>query len=446
MMFANYKTLAVSKERRFILDLLEKSVQSVLPSRIMPQNVSWRGQSLIVQNKNFPAGNKRIFVIGAGKASAAMAASLEKIVGAERITAGIILSNETSAKPKKIIVHRSDHPLPSRRGAAGVNKILRLKRKYGLTKNDIVIALLSGGGSSLMPAPTGRITLRDKIKTIKALIRSGASVHDMTIVKKKISKVKGGKMAAWFSPTPIIVLVLSDVVGNDLQVIASGPFTADATTYGDAWRVIEKYGIKKDLPNSVLNFLQKMRNENNETREFTHVQPIILADNNTALLYARNFGLKRGLKTRIFAGMQGEAKRVAHSVCSKIFSYTAIQPILYLYGGETTVTLPKRHGQGGRNQEFVLACLNYIQAHNIKHKFCLASVGTDGIDFIAQSAGGIIDNSSLKLCQERKLNVHSFLEKHDAYNILSKINSNIRVGKPTGTNVGDIAAFLLLPL
>lgn len=444
MMFSNYRTIAVSEERKLILDLLEKSIESVLPSRIMPQNISLRGQSLIVQNKNFPVGNKRIFVVGAGKASAAMAASLEKIVGVERITAGIILSNETLTKPEKITVHQSDHPFPSRRGVAGVKRIWQLKEKYGLAANDFIIALLSGGGSSLMPAPRDGITLRDKIKTIKALIRSGAGVHDITIVKKKISKVKGGKMAAWFSPTPIIALLLSDVVGNDLQVIASGPFTADATTYGDAWRVIKKYGIKKDLPNSVLNFLQKMKNKNNHKKRLKNVRQFILADNTNALMYAKKIGTKKGYDTYVISEMQGEAKYVAHAICAKIFSRPVKRATLYLYGGETTVTLPKRYGQGGRNQEFVLACLNYIQVHNSRYKFCIASVATDGIDFIAQSAGGIIDDSSLKFCQEKKLNVRSFLEKHDAYNILSKINSNIRVGKPTGTNVGDIAAFLLL--
>jgi len=447
MIFSNYKELATSPLRERVLQWADEGIASVLPEVFIPGAFSWTGDFIVVNGKHVPAKGKRIFVVGAGKASASMAVELEKILGTENITAGVVLSNYTKSALKKIQVHESDHPIPTERSVLGAKKILSLKEEFGIGENDIVIALMSGGGSSLMAYPAEGLTIGDKQKTIEALIRSGGNVHEITVVKKKISQVKGGMLAEHFYPTPVVSLVLSDVVGNNLDVIASGPFTEDFSTFKDALDIIKKRGIEKAIPRTVISFLEKNKDVPACRKSFSHVHQEILADNNTALRRIKSLAEGEGVEVFLTQGTQGEAKEVAYKICSDIHNQKIAIPTLFLYGGETTVTLDYPHKKGGRNQEFILACLNYLNVRPFKSDWCIASVGTDGIDFIEESTGAIIDPESLKSAKEKGLNVSisSFLEKHKTGRFLDSINSNISTNGPTGTNVCDIMMFFLTP-
>ncbi|MBI4118621.1 MAG: DUF4147 domain-containing protein [Parcubacteria group bacterium] len=447
IIFKNYEELATSPLRKKLLSLAHEGIQSALPKSFMREAVRVTPESLFVQEKEFPIKGKRIFVIGAGKASAAMAVELERIIGKERITAGVVISNDTIHIPEKIEIHEGDHPLPTERSVAGSEKVLALKQRFNIQGDDLVIALVSGGGSSLMSYPAEGISLEDKQKTIQALITSGENVHGITIIKKKISRIKGGKLAQHFYPTPIISLVLSDVVGNNLDVIASGPLAEDSSTYADALRIIDKRNMREKIPETVLAYLERNKDIDSKDDEFSHVRHHILADNDRVLQKIKERAQGEGLDVVVRSHVQGEAREVAYELCNLVHEHEIKRPTLFLFGGETTVTLDYPHKKGGRNQEFVLACLQHLQSQPFEGEWCVASVGTDGIDFIPESAGGIIDAHSLRLLEEKGLDpaISSFLESHKANRLLSQINSNIHVGHPTGTNVCDIMMFLVLP-
>ena len=446
-LFSNFDELAVSPLRKKVLAWANNGIIAALPSRFMPEHVRFEDGILHVGGAHISVAKKRIFVVGAGKASGAMALELERILGAENITAGIVLSNDTSSRPQKIEIHEADHPVPTERSVSGSQKILDLKTKFRINEDDVIIALVSGGGSSLMAYPVDGVSLSDKQKTIEALIKSGGNVHEITIIKKKISQVKGGKLAQYFHPTQIVSLILSDVVGNDVDVISSGPFAEDRSTVLQALQIIERRGIRADIPGAVLDYLEKESKTESGRRSFDHVRHEILADNATALRKIRESAEKEGIEVVLVPDVQGEAREVAYRICGDIHGRTINKPTLFLYGGETTVTLEHPHKKGGRNQEFVAACLQYLLARPFREQWCAASVGTDGIDFIRESAGAIIDSHSVVALKEQGLHTElsSFLERHKTGRLLEQINSIIRIGRPTGTNVCDIMMFLLIP-
>ncbi len=445
MIFTNHDKIAISEERKKVLHFAEHGIITVLPRKFMREKIKLVGNKLKISNDLIDIKNKRIFVIGAGKASAMMAVELEKILGIKKIIDGIVVTNDKFSKPKKIKIHLADHPIPSSRGTIGVKKILNLKKKYNIDKNDLIISLLSGGGSSLAPLPADGVTLDDKIKMVNILISSGANVNEMTTLKKKISKVKGGKLAQYFFPTPIISLILSDVVGDNPTVIASGPLTFDTTSFQDAWKIIKKYRIEKSLPKSIISLIEKNKFTKNLDQNFSHVKQYILANNHIAIESIKKIALKENLKIQTEEEIEGEVQKIAQKICLKILSKPINEPSLFLFGGECTVTLPKIHGEGGRNQEFALSFLNTINKLNIKNKWCLASIATDGIDFIKESSGAIVDNYSFKFINRKKLKINEYLKNHNSYNFLKLINSNIKIGRPTGTNVCDLIILLILP-
>lgn len=445
--FKNETELITSAIRGKVLFWAHEGITAALPERFMHEALRFENGVLYVKNQYVPLYGRRVFVIGAGKASAAIAVELEKILGPDAIQAGVVVSNDTKHSPSKIEIHKADHPIPSERSVEGAQKILSLKNRFNIGANDILIALISGGGSSLFACPAEGISLPDKQKTVQALIKSGANVHEITVVKKKISAVKGGKLAAHFDGTPILSLILSDVVGNDVDVIASGPLARDMSTYADALSIIRSRGIESDVPESVISFLERNKGSRGYSARLEHVHHEILADNNVALERIRAVAEQEGVRVVMEKVVQGEAKEVAYKICSDIHNYRIDQPTLFLFGGETTVTLDYPHKKGGRNQEFVTACLQYLSARPFKGQWVVASVGTDGVDFIEESMGAIIDHNSPKILKEKKLDtaLSSFLESHKTGRLLEQIHSNIKSNGPTGTNVCDIMMFYLTP-
>ena len=439
----NYKVLATSPEKRSLLKWFEAGMRSALPSSLLPQTIRILGDPLFVQDKPFPLAGRRIFVIGAGKAASGMAKAIEDVLGPERITAGIVISNESVVRPLTIEVHEADHPLPSERSVMGARKILDLKAKYDVGEKDLVIALISGGGSSLLAHPALGVTLSDKQKMIELLIRSGASVHEMTVLKKKISSVKGGKLAQHFYPTQIISLTLSDVVGNDLTVIASGPLVYDESTINDVFRIINAYNLRSTLPKNIMQFLENCVGGKEKTPKFNHVHHTILGDNDTILSEIAATAKRDGVRVKVKSRIEGEASEVARAICADISKQKIKEPTLFLYGGETTVTLSKSHGIGGRNQEFVLSCLEYLRGNPLLMPWAIASFGTDGVDFISEATGAIVDSETIDNANKRGIDFTSALARHDSYTVLRDLEAIVSTGGPTGTNVGDVIMFFV---
>lgn len=441
MIFSNYHKITTSNSRKNLLQLVDRSICRVQPAYFIPEVVELRGNKLQIKNKVFSLTDKRIFVIGIGKASAEMALEIEKILGENRITAGLVITNRTAVKLKKIKVHLADHPLPSARGWQGAKKIFALKKKYSIGKSDLIIALVSGGGSALAPYPVSGISLADKKKLYNLFIKHGVAGFESTIIKTKISAIKGGGLAKYFFPTPIISLVLSDDNGQSGdRLTSSGPFTHHQSTFAEALKIIGKYRMRSEVPKSIIEYLERNKNNKNQTVD-NNVKQFILANNKILLAEISKLAKQEGLKIKIKNNVAGETKTVAQEFCTEIVKK---RPTFLLYGGETTVKLPRSHGVGGRNQEFVVACLKYLKNVKLSGDWALASVATDGADFIKQSAGGMIGNDSLNFIKNKNIDVDKFLGKHDSHNLLKAIKANLFISNSTGTNVGDLMMYLQL--
>ena len=378
-----------------------------------------------------------------------MARELEQILG-EAITEGVVVVKYQHSVPcQRIRIREAGHPVLDENGLEATSEILRIARKA--TERDLVICLISGGGSALLEQlPTG-ISLHDLQETFQLLLASGANIEEINIIRKHLSQVKGGQLARAIAPAQCVSLILSDVIGDPLEAIASGPTAPDPTTFADAWQVIEKYHLTHRLPISVKEYLQEgLKGEHPETLKpgdpiFRRVHNIILGNNREALQAAEKTLQQHGFRTLVLTSqVQGEAREVARVVSAILkeiarFNVPLSQPAAVLLGGETTVTL-RGHGKGGRNQELALAAL--LELKHLQAPYVLVSVGTDGTDGPTDAAGGIIYPEMWQTVEERNLSPEKFLENNDAYHFLQQTNGLLFTG-PTGTNVMDIIFFLV---
>ncbi|MFA6475113.1 MAG: DUF4147 domain-containing protein [Patescibacteria group bacterium] len=375
---------------------------------------------------------KHIYVIGAGKATFGMAVQINKMLG-KKITAGYInVPGNSQQAIGKIIVQTGSHPFPDQNTVQASNNILKLVRSAG--KNDLVIGLWSGGGSSLFTIPRAGITLPQQVELTKKLMRAGADIIELNTVRKHISQVKGGQLAAVCSAA-MLNLIISDVIGDPLDVIASGPTVADASTTKQARQILKKYHIyNKPLEKIIL--LETPKKINSKK-----VKNILIGSNKIALNYLVKLAKQKQITPVIITDrLSGEARIVAKRLCRYAKKIQAIKqlPVLLLAGGETTVTV-KGNGYGGRNQELVLAALPHL-APGIS----LLSLATDGVDGftpkpVAAAFGTFIGG---KDAINRVFTTNKFLDNHDSYTILNKLHQLLFTG-PTGTNVGDIVLLLV---
>src|SRR3989339_295983 len=260
----NKKELGITRMRERALSFLEAGLFAIDPFSLMKKSLlySEKFNCLTVQNTEFNIISGRIFVVGGGKAAGRMAEALEDVIGEKNITAGFVNALEKNSKLKIIKVTKAGHPLPDKNGVLGVEKMLALKEEYDINKKDLVVVLLSGGGSALLPAPVSGISLDDKQKTTDILIKSGANIREINTVRKHLSRIKGGRLAEYFAPAKVVSLIISDVLDNDPQTIASGPGAIDKTVYHDAYAVLEKYQLIQKVPTAVENYLRKCAQEN----------------------------------------------------------------------------------------------------------------------------------------------------------------------------------------
>ncbi|OGO40272.1 MAG: hypothetical protein A2147_00520 [Chloroflexi bacterium RBG_16_57_8] len=447
-MIKNRAELATTRMREHALDIVEAGIARVLPTEVMRASLKYDAgtRSLAVQGKAFDLSRARLFVVGGGKASALMAQALEEIPGHDVITAGVVTTKEgvSTHVTETIVVLPAGHPVPDERGVAAVRRMLELKSRYSIGRNDIVLCLISGGGSALMPCPVDEMRLAEKQSVTSLLLASGADISEINTVRKHLSKTKGGGLGRFFAPATVISLILSDVIGNDLSVIASGPTHPDPSTFSDALEVLRKYDLIARTPAAVLGFLEKGAagdvEETPKTLENCH--NFIIGDNMLALEAMEKEARKLGLRPHIITSEQkGEPAEVAASRAKEILNGKYAGFDVLLIGGETTPRLPAGAGKGGRNQHY--AAVSVLAMKDYPGRWAVASVGTDGSDFLPDVAGAIVDDATLSRLASRSIDVQSYLDRYDAYDLLVETGDSLVKTGNTGTNVGDVIVYVL---
>ncbi len=379
----------------------------------------------------------RVFVVGAGKAGASMALAAERVLG-RRITAGLINVKAISpAKLRRIELNESGHPVPDERGVSGAARIADLASSAG--KDDLVLCLISGGASALLPLPPAPVTLAEKQQMTRLLLACGADIHELNAVRKHISRIKGGQLAHMAAPARVEALLLSDVIGDDLDTIGSGPTAPDASTFQTVAAIFEKYKLGEQVPPSIRDRIDSgLRGEIPETPKpgdpcFSRVRNTIVGSNRLALAAAARRARELGYRTTVLShSIEGETREIArmHAAIAR----DARPGTCIITGGETTVTL-KGSGLGGRNQEFVLAA--GIDIAGVPGTVIL-SAGTDGSDGPTDAAGAIADGDTLR----RNPQAAQYLANNDSYHYFEKLNDLIVTG-PTHTNVMDVHVILV---
>lgn len=390
----------------------------------------------------------RVFVVGGGKAAAPMARAVEDILG-ERIRKGVInVKYGFGEKLLRTEVVEAGHPLPDQKGVGGAGRILDLLKSAG--ERDLIFSLISGGGSALLPLPAGTVTLAEKQALTQRLLECGASIEEINAIRKHISLSKGGQLARAAFPAITVNLMLSDVVGDKIDVIASGPFVPDQSTFKQAWAIIEKYGLT-DIPESIRLHLRKgLEGKIPETPKagdivFTRVRNRIVGSNLLALEAAKEEAERMGYRALILSStVEGETKEVArvHTAIAKeiLASGQPLRsPACVISGGETTVTI-RGHGLGGRNQEFCLAAALDLEA--LPARVVVLSGGTDGNDGPTPAAGAIVDNQTVQRGIQASMKAAEYLRNNDSYRFFEKTGELLVTG-PTRTNVMDVRLVLV---
>lgn len=431
--------------RRRVLRVLEAALNAVNPYNAVLQAMRWDGNALVVMDKRYDLGAfHRIFVIGAGKAAVPMAQAVETTLG-DRIDSGLVVTKTDHGGPtERVRVAEASHPVPDEAGVAAGKEILTLARQA--TADDLVIALISGGGSALLVAPAEGITLSDIQAMTDALLACGATINEINTLRKHVSGVKGGQLARAVAPATLVTLVLSDVIGNPLDIIASGPTAPDTGTWRDAWVVVEKYGLEDRLPPAIVQRLQAgIRGEIPDTPKpgdpiFEKGQTLVVADNRRAALAAMAQAEKEGFQSLLLSTfVEGEAREVAKVLVAlgqevQDSGHPIPPPACLILGGETTVTLGAHPGQGGRNQEIALAAALRLAGTS---GITVVSLATDGTDGPTDSAGGLADGGTVARGAAAGLDAAAHLRNHNAYPFLLATHDLLRTG-PTQTNVNDL--------
>jgi len=420
--------MAASDPRVLLRSLFDAAVAAADPALIVP--------------KHLPEPPKgRTIVVGAGKAAAAMAAAVEKHWRAP--LEGLVVTRVGHGAPtKRIRVVEAGHPNPDSAGMAAASEILSLVQ--GLNSDDLVLALISGGGSALLALPAGEVTLADKQAVTRALLKSGARIDEMNAVRKHLSAIKGGRLALAAAPARLVSLIISDVPGDDLSVIASGPTTGDRATLADACEVLARYKI--DVPPRVAAHLADPMNETPKPGDprLARVENRLIATPRGALLAAAAKAREAGYAPLILGdAIEGEARE-----CGIVHAGIALSaarhgepirpPCVLLSGGETTVTM-RGQGRGGRNSEFALALAIALDAR--EGVFALAA-DTDGIDGFEAAAGAVVTPDTLARARAKGLNPRAMLDDDDSYSLFAALGDLVVTG-PTLTNVDDFRAILI---
>lgn len=436
--------------REKAIQIFEAAVTAVQPIRLIPVHLFIDQNQLHILDQQFLLHElQNIYIIGAGKASAAMAKTVEEILG-QLITAGIVVTKYAHALPlQRITCIEAAHPVPDEAGIEATKKTIQLLQQVG--KNDIVICLISGGASSLwIDIPEGS-SLNDIQKTFNLLLQCGANIEEINTIRKHLSTIKGGQLlrhalqANWFS------FIISDVPGNDLSIIASGPTVADNSSFKDVKNIVEKYGLTNQLSPSILKHINDggsgLVNETPKPVDtiFKQVQNKIIGSNCIALEAAEEKAKAFGYHIALVDGnMRGDAATIGKEIINRCKKYSGKKPACMLFGGETTVKVTGK-GKGGRNQQLVLSALLQLsqkEGSNHNHQLTILSAGTDGTDGPTDAAGAIADKEIIHIAQENKLDAQHYLDDNDAYHFFEQTGGLVKTGA-TQTNVMDLVVVLI---
>jgi hydroxypyruvate reductase len=446
----NAQTPTLQRARFLALGSLESALNAADPKTLVHAKMKLNNNSLQVDNLPFDLSKfKHVYVMGGGKAGVAMAEATEEILGVH-ITAGVVNVPKGGVKKLQVIeLHEATHPLPSQAGVEGTTKMMHLAETAG--QDDLVICLISGGGSSLMPLPREGVSLQDKQALTTALLKSGAVINEINIVRKHLSAFKGGWLAKKAYPATVISLILSDVVGDSIDSIASGPTAADPSTFLNAQEILQKYSlwetaslsIRKALSDGAEGLVEETPKPDDPA--FANVYNVLIGGNCSASRAAAEYLKSAGLKTIAFEdSLEGEARQMGKALAkcaskASAYDFSLPKPIGIVSGGETTVTV-KGQGIGGRNQELALAAaLNLDGAENC----VLASLSTDGVDGPTDAAGALVDGYTIKRAQNLNLDAEKELTQNNSNPFFIKLGDLIITG-PTGTNVNDISVIVIL--
>lgn len=391
---------------------------------------------------------RRIFVVGAGKASAAMAQAAEQVLG-RRIHGGWINTKDGHLAPlRRITLHEASHPVPDARGVEGARRIAKIAAQAG--EGDLLLCLISGGGSALLPLPLDPVTLEEKQETTRLLLACGATIHEINAVRKHLSAIKGGRLARLAQPAHVLALLLSDVIGDPLDVIGSGPTAPDTSTFATAWAVIEKYGLQDRIPARARRLLEDgLAGRVEETPKpgdacFERTRNRIVGSNRMAVDAAARKARELGYRPLVLSTtIEGETRDIAlmHAAIAREILSTgrpARPPVCVISGGETTVTL-RGQGLGGRNQEFALAAAIALEGLPGVLAF---SAGTDGTDGPTPAAGAMCDGATTARAASLGLDARRMLAGNDSYHFFEPLGDLVMTG-PTGTNVMDVRLVLV---
>jgi len=426
------------------LEILKKAIDSVVPKNLIRERISFNGKILKIDKNSFDTSKyRKIWILGAGKASFSMGEAILDILKS-RVDGGFVCGN-SERKIDGIITFRGSHPVPDER-SLNASKGMENFIKENIRKNDLCLFLLSGGASSILCYPDFGLTIEEKSIVHKALLNSGADIREINIVRKHLSRFKGGKLSK-IIPCDVINLILSDVPGDEIESIGSGPLSKDSSTWVDVKNIFEKYRLEGKVPSKVLEILEqgiKGKFEETLKEEPKNVKSFIIGNNLYALKKGKEEAERIGFSSVILTSRdQGRASELAKFYSRILMEVLSSEnpckkPCCILAGGETQVEV-KGKGKGGRNQEFVLSTL--IEMGDFSGKFLVMSVDSDGIDGPTDASGAWIDDGTFGEAKKLGLDPIFHLKENDSYNFFERTGNLIKLGE-TSTNVSDIRIFI----
>jgi hydroxypyruvate reductase len=431
-------------------EILTACLEAVDPYRAIQKTLRRRGDTLTLNSHSLSLSDvQNVYLIGVGKACLGMAEAAVEQLG-PHLSGGILIPKaqpELSIPdfPSSLEIYPAGHPVPDERGVEAAQAVIDLLQTT--TEQDLVIVLISGGGSALLTAPVNGVSLSDLQDLNRALLASGANIQEINTLRKHLSRLKGGKLAREAAPARVWTLILSDVIGNSLDSIASGPTVPDPTTYPMALKVLDGYRLRKHIPEAILTHLSEgARGKIPETPKpgedcFQDTEQIIIADNSTALQAGAEKARKLGFATQIIsAQLEGEARKAGKDLAQRLKesispAAQAGRPLCLLAGGETTVTLGENPvGKGGRNLELALSAVEPLAG---LEDIALITLATDGEDGPTDAAGAIVTGDTQVHAETVSLSPSAYLLRHDSYSFFQTLERLILTG-PTGTNVNDL--------
>lgn len=423
--------------------IFNAAVAAVQPAQLIPAQFSQTDSSWVIAGREYiRRPGRQIFVIGAGKASAAMAQAVEGVLG-DQVTAGIVVTKyEHSLELKRITCFEAAHPVPDEQGILATQETIRLLQQA--RPDDLIICLVSGGASALwIDYPPGS-GLADMQKTFLALLHSGADIAEINTIRKHLSGIKGGQLVRHAPLCNWISLIISDVPGDDLAVIASGPAFPDSSSFRDAWHIVEKYQLEQKIPDAIARHLKNglaglvPETPGEDDEIFNRVQHCIIGNSRMALLAAKDKAVNLGYSVQaVDEQLTGDATLAAQQIIAQAEAYRGPHPACFLYGGESTVEITQP-GKGGRNQHLALSALCRLS----KPRITLLAAGTDGTDGPTDAAGAIADAGQLERAAALDLDPQAYLKMQDAYHFFEATGGLLKTGA-TQTNVMDLVVVLI---